>query len=286
MKKLFLLDYKDIEDNDELLEINNSVYQIFKRYTLGIADYENNELTEAIFNRLGWSNRYKDTIFSFFRIICAVIEVYSDSNIIRLDNGSIIKFYYNNNMLNYKIDSKKSDKYKYTKSILYEKATENGQSLKKLIDLIFADTEIFDLLKKLAKITDSLSNFTPHPGYKFNQSKGLLTDVADSLNLMIDKIQECIDNNAELVYGDKYNEKVGINELKKWKEWFITNQSVYCLNNFYMVTKENRIKGIQLFNGQSLSKPLPRTRDEIKEYLAKIIKLLENRGEMMNESIH
>ena len=45
MKKLFLLDYKDIEDNDELLEINNSVYQIFKRYILGIADYENNELT-------------------------------------------------------------------------------------------------------------------------------------------------------------------------------------------------------------------------------------------------
>lgn len=111
MKKLFLLDYKKIDDNNELSRINNSVYQILKRYALDIVDYENNELTEAIFIRLGWSNKYKDTIFSFFRTICAILEYFSKENEIKLDDGSRIVFYHQNNILKYKINE---NEYQYS----------------------------------------------------------------------------------------------------------------------------------------------------------------------------
>lgn len=77
MKKVFLLDYKTIDDS-HWNNPDNPVLQILERYSKGIGDYEQNELTEAIFIRLGWSNKYKDTIFSFRTIICKIIEVYSE----------------------------------------------------------------------------------------------------------------------------------------------------------------------------------------------------------------
>ncbi len=102
---------------------------------------------------------------------------------------------------------------------------------------------------------------------------------------MVDKIQDCIDRNEDLVYGNKPYEKVELDKLKKWKEWFINNQFSYCLNGFYEVTKDNKIKGKKLFDGQSLKKPLPETREEIMEYLNKIKALLIQRGETMDKSI-
>lgn len=63
MKKLFLLDIKKIDDN--LQQSENSINKTFQRYESKIGDYENNVLTEAVFIRLGWSNKYKDTIFFF-----------------------------------------------------------------------------------------------------------------------------------------------------------------------------------------------------------------------------
>lgn len=99
-------------------------------------------------------------------------------------------------------------------------------------------------------------------------------------------IQECIDNNDKLKYGNQSYGIVQLSELENWKEWFITNQSAYCLNNLYTVTRENKIEGIKLFNGQSLTKLFPETKDEIIQYLGNIIEILNKRAKMMNESIH
>lgn len=287
MEKIFFLDYKMIDDSN-LSEIDNSVLRVLKRYYLNIWDYENSELTEAIFNRLGWNNRYKDTIFSFFRTICGIVECFSkiDEYKILLDGGAILIFYYDNNSLKYEINGNKSDKYQYNKSLLYKKATENSQSLNTVMKYIFKDTLIFNELKDTAELTDSLSNFIPHPGYTFNQAKGFLKDVADSLNLMIDKIQECIDGNVDLVYGNKPYEIVKLEQLKEWQTWFINNQSSYCLDGLYKIGQDNRLEGIKLFNGQSLNKPLPTNREEIRQYLCNMNELLRKCGKAMNKSFH
>lgn len=63
MKELFLLDIKKIDEN--LVQSENTIYKTLQRYSCNIGDYENSVLAEAIFIRLGWSNKYKDTIFSF-----------------------------------------------------------------------------------------------------------------------------------------------------------------------------------------------------------------------------
>ena len=142
---------------------------------------------------------------------------------------------------------------------------------------------IFKKLEEVAELSDSLSNYMPHTGYPFNQAKGCLLDVADYLNLMVDKIQECIDKNIDLKYGDRSYETVELKALKSWQHWFIENQSSYCLNDLYSV-KNDKIFGKKLFETQSLQKPLPETEEEILDYLDNIITLLSNRGKMMDES--
>lgn len=84
MKKLFFLDYKTIDEFGKLPEDTNSVLNILKRYSLEIGDYEKNGFTKAIFNSLGWNTQFRDTIFSFHRIICKTFEVYSNENEIKL----------------------------------------------------------------------------------------------------------------------------------------------------------------------------------------------------------
>lgn len=284
MEKLFFIDYKKLDDAD-LFKIDNPILRVLRRYSLYISDYENNELTEAIFIRLGWSNRYKDTIFSFFRTICVVLEFYSKICKCKLNNGAEMIFYHDNNSLKYKIDNIEKDRYQYKKSLLYEKATEEGQTLKKVMDNIFRDNLIFPLLKEIAELTDSLSNFTPHPGYPFNQAKGLSNDVLDSLNLMVDKIQACVDEGKELKYGNEPNKTVKLEQLKEWHSWFKNNQSVYCLDGFYEITDDGNLKGVKLFENQSLNNVFPKDKKEIIQYLQNMKELLYKRGKAMNKSI-
>jgi len=284
LEKLFFIDYKKLDDAD-LFKIDNPILRVLRRYSLYISDYENNELTEAIFIRLGWSNRYKDTIFSFFRTICVVLEFYSKICKCKLNNGAEMIFYHDNNSLKYKIDNIEKDRYQYKKSLLYEKATEEGQTLKKVMDNIFRDNLIFPLLKEIAELTDSLSNFTPHPGYPFNQAKGLSNDVLDSLNLMVDKIQACVDEGKELQYGNEPNKTVKLEQLKEWHSWFKNNQSVYCLDGFYEITDDGNLKGVKLFENQSLNNVFPKDKKEIIQYLQNMKELLYKRGKAMNKSI-
>ena len=230
MKKFFFLDYKTIDDS-HWNNPDNPILQMLERYSKGIGDYEQNEVTEAIFNRLGWSNKYKDTIFSFRTIICKIIEVYSEENVIKLNDDKRIKFYFKENTLRYEINGQQNDKYQYSKKILYEKATNEMIALNQIMNKIFEDEKLFERLKIVAGLVDSLSNFTPHPGYPFNQVKGNLDNIADNLNLMIDQVQKCINDNKDLLYGNNYKIKVTV--LLKWKKWFVRNQESYCLNNIY-----------------------------------------------------
>ena len=140
-------------------------------------------------------------------------------------------------------------------------------------------------MEEVAKLLDSLSNFTPHPGYPFNQAKGCLSDLADSLNLMIDKVQACINAGDGLKYGNNNNEIIELEKLKIWRKWFIDNRSVYCLDELYSI-ENGKIKGKEFFTGQSLSQPLPEDEKEMDEYLDTIIGFLLKRAEMMDKSFH
>lgn len=290
MKKLFSLDYKTIDDFN-FSDKENSIFQILERYSLDIGDYEQNEFTEAIFNRLGWSNKYKDTIFSFRTIICKIFEYYSSEknsseNEIKLNSGSQIIFYFRNNMLEYKINGKRKDYYCYNKSTLYGKVTDEENALHKVMNLIKKDKQVFERLNTVAGLVDSLSNFTVHPGYPFNQVKGQLVDVSDSLNLMIDKIQNCVDINESLYYNiGKQQFKVEVEKLREWKEWFIKNQKSYCLDDIYEITDQQKIVGKKLFANQTLEHNLPNNKEEIVEYLTNIERILCERAKKMNNSI-
>lgn len=280
MKKLFLLDIKKLDENLE--GIDGPVEKVLKRYELNIGDYETCEFSEAIFIRLGWSNKYKDTIFSFRTIFCKIIEIYSMDKELKLKNGQRIKYYFENNTLKYEIGSEM--KGAYTKARLYNKAIDDEEcKLKKLLDEI-KEKDIYKKLEEVAELLDSLANFTPHPGYPFNQAKGCLSDLADSLNLMIDKVQKCIcDGNG--LKDNKENEIVKLEKLKIWKKWFIDNRSVYCLDELYSIDNE-KIKGKEFFTGQSLNKPLPTKEKEMDEYLDSIIGFILKRAEMMDKSLH
>lgn len=282
MKKLFLLDIKKFDENLE--GIDGPVEKVLKRYELKIGDYETCEFSEAIFIRLGWSNKYKDTIFSFRTIFCKIIEIYSKDIELKLDEKSI-KYYFRNNTLEYEIGGKSENNYLYTKAKLYDKAIYDKKcKLKKLFDKI-KNKDIYKKLEEVAKLLDSLSNFTPHPDYPFNQAKGCLSDLADSLNLMIDKVQACINAADGLKYGNNNNEIIELEKLKIWRKWFIDNRSVYCLDELYSI-ENGKIKGKEFFTGQSLSQPLPEDEKEMDEYLDTIIGFLLKRAEMMDKSFH
>lgn len=280
MKKLFLLDIKKLDENLE--GIDRPVEKVLKRYELNIGDYETCEFSEAIFIRLGWSNKYKDTIFSFRTIFCKIIEIYSRDTELEF-KGQKIKYYFRNNTLKYEIGGEM--KGAYTKAILYKKAIYDEDCiLKELFDKI-KKKDIYKKLEEVAKLLDSLSNFTPHPGYPFNQAKGCLSDLADSLNLMIDKVQKCICDGDGLK-DNKENEIVKLEKLEIWKKWFIDNRSVYCLDELYSIDNNEKIKGKNFFTGQSLIKPLPENEKEMDEYLDGIIGFLLKRAEMMDKSLH
>lgn len=281
----FMTDYKMI-DKYNITGCNDSIERMLKRYSLGIGDYENNKLTEAIYIRIGWSNRYKDTIVSFRNVLYSAMECFSnprnDINYrITLDDGAEVRFY-NKNSLKYTINGKDKEKYCYSKAKLWEKYQDETQIIHKVMSNIFKCDDIVDHLKEVAELSDSIANFMPHPGFPFNQAKGCLADVADSLNLMVDKIQDCIDKKEELEYGESF---VKLEQLEMWKNWFIDNQKTYCLDDFFDV-EGDRIIGKKLFDKQGLSHPYPTDIKELKDCLSEIICRLDNRAKEMSKLAH
>lgn len=277
-ENLFKMDYKVL--HDELTE-EIPIIRLLQRYFLGIGDYENNILSEAIFIRLGWSNKYKDTIINAYFIYLSILSIIS-----RNEN---CKCKYMCDWNDGKLHYKKREELEYNEDIYYSKketivknSLDKKYFLNELLVAISNEEDIYRKLNELAKLNDSLSNFTPHPGYPFNQAKGCIPEVADSLNLMVDKIQKCIDDKSNMSYG-KYG-VINLDKLKEWKEWFIKNRSVYFLDAFYSVTGEGKIKGTKLFSGQSLDCPLPNNENDVLKSLQEINKLLSERANKMSNS--
>ena len=291
MKNLFTLDYKKLEDK-VWNNLDNPVLQMFERYSLNLGNYGENELTEVMFNRLGWTAKCTNTIFSFYTLIFRIIEVYSHENIILIKGGNRIEFCYIDNVLKCSVDGVYRVKESYAKKNLYKKAIDGFQPLKLVLDKIFEDSEVFSSLKTYASLVDSLSNFTPYPEFPFSHVMDCLSKSGDDLNLMVDRIQKCIDDKSALSCREYLKTKgnsifivkeICLKDLRVWKKWFVNNRSLYCLNGLYELV-DNRIEGVKLFEGQSLTKPFPSNRNEILEYLNNVNAVLIKRGKSMSMS--
>lgn len=125
----------------------------------------------------------------------------------------------------------------------------------------------------------------PCPGYPYNLIKGCLTDVKDYLNLMVDKIQACIDSNEDLIYySGKYKNTLKLEKLNEWKNWFIKNQKAYHLVDYYFI-ENDKIQGKPLFKKQSLLYPVPLKKEEIRNCIKEMVRRINNRANSISEDL-
>lgn len=271
-KNFLLTDYKTLcssfRQND-----GDAIHRLLERYKNKVGDYEKNELSQAIFIRLGWDYSYTDTIFNFYFIYLLALDIISKQD--DCDCEYICDFKIEEGKLYYrkKTNSKDNKKCNYycKKETIVEKSLNEKMFLFCLRNELKKDSKLFRKLERLAHLNDSFVNFMPHPGYPYNQEKGT-SNILDSLNLMIDKIQ-IQSTNLEDDKIKKMNED--------WKNWFIKHREDYCLEGFYSINEG----GIQGTNFLTNGNPIPTNRDDLIEYISTLISKLEERADLINERL-
>lgn len=282
----FLLE--DLKNRYGFHQYHTGIDKILKRYQLKKGSFEYSEYSSAIFKDLGWQNNSaKDILTPFWRIFSAALVFFSKNHEFKrgqwcleeveptyiLDNDNCLRYrtYYD------KIQNKNG--YPISKEKLglryHERNTTHCNN-------IIGTVEIFPDLETLSLISDSIANFSPCPESPFNAVKGLLPDVCDYLNLMVDKVQSFKDMNKDLDYIDSDGSKrtVSNSQVVKWHEWLICNRESFCLEDYYTI-ENNTIKGTPLFQGQSLNNPLPKSKKDIESALRRIIQIIYSRNEKM-----
>lgn len=276
---------EDIKKYDGLHEYA-PIPRIMKRYELVKGDYEYCEYTAKLFDKLNWESRTKDIITPFWRILTAALVYYSSK--FELYRGKwrtdIVRptYLFNHKCIYYRTEFNKRDgtvglplsKLKIGTKYFEEESTIH-------FEYVNAVALKYNGLSSLAEITDSIANFAPCPDSPFNSLKGLLPDVCDFINLMIDKLQYCIDNNVCIDLNFK-NDKIhaNINKIREWHDWFKVNREKYFLQDYYYIDGE-RLIGRKLFASQSLLSPLPESDVEIRECIHNMVKIIKNRGHLM-----
>lgn len=250
--------------------LKDSFERMMKRYSLKNGDYENSILAEAFFLRLGWNNDYKDqigTLWSIFQASAAYESLHNNWTYNSISHGICKQFLYtldkNNSLEYWHWDVNRNWKKNHvSKTFIGRKFFDKNTIHSKKIEAIIGK---YGRLNRISELTDSIANFMPCPGTPYNQLKGILPDVKDFFNLMIDKIQKCLDENKDLTYF--YNNKsivVDLKTLEDWHSWFVKNRERYCLSLFYSYDDTSgRLIGNPLFDGQSLDNVMPKTEKEI-----------------------
>lgn len=276
--------YQDIKIYDGLQRFTDPIARMMKRYEMKRGSYEYSTWTAGFFDELKWCSNTKDIITPFWRIFTSALvfcsakyEIYRGkwkAENIRptyiLDVENCIRYRTEYDKRDDKIGlpiSKEKLGCKY-----HEKNTNHYEYIRKTVLL-------FNGLMELAELTDSMANFSPCPETPFNTLKGVVPDVCDFLNLMIDKIQLCVDANIGIEYemfdGTVYSADAV--QVKKWHKWFVDNIEKYCIGEYYYIDGE-KLVGRPMFETQSLNHPLPSTEKEIQQCIESIIRIIKNRG--------
>lgn len=292
-KEFLLFDNKRLVP--EMLEYSEDSFRLLMKFfyvsqgNFG-RDFESREVVKTVFQKYGWEHQYCDVINSFYCLFVRSLVRFSDLNKQRTE--SIFRELgkkWNCNL--YGLGNKTELQIAMCgqlgdcgKRKFAEKYLEENNLQRNIIDKYYFKHDAHNNVKEFSARCHCIANFMPCPPHdnkerSFNQVKGVLPDVKDFLNLMIDKIQICIDNNEKLIY--KYrdsDEEITLVTLKVWKKWFIENRGKYCLEDYYEITEEGKIKGIPLFEGQSLGdKALPEN-DQMDMCINSIIEKINNRA--------
>lgn len=278
---------EDMKNYDGLKEYRNAIDRMMKRYELGKGSYEYSMWAEPLFMEMKWESVTKDIVTPFWKIFTAALVNYSCRNEFvcgkwRSENVRPTYIFVDNSIY-YRTEYNKRNEeigFLLSKAKMGLKYHEGSTVHSKYVETVMLE---FRELIELSEITDSMANFSPCPDGAFNTLKGLLPEVSDFLNLMIDKIQHCSDEEVGLEYvdfkGNIYCASVG--QIKEWHDWFKENRERYYLQDYYDIDGEILI-GRALFSGQSLSNPIPKTAEEIHECAKKIIKIIRNREQLMS----
>lgn len=278
---------EDMKKYDGLKRYRRSIDRMMKRYELKKGSYEYSVWAEKLFAEMQWKSDTKDIITPFWKIFTAALVYYSSQN--EYFRGKWRKekvrptYIFVDNSIYYRTEYNKRDAeigLPLSKAKLGMKYHEGTTVHSKYVDAVILE---FNELIELAEITDSMANFAPCPEQPFNSLKGLLPEVSDFLNLMIDKIQFCIDKGVDLEYIDNESKVyyASIEEIKKWHEWFKINREKYYLQDYYDIDGE-RLIGRALFSTQSLSNAIPQTVEEIHECARNISRIIHNRELLMS----
>lgn len=277
---------EDMKNYDGLKEYENAIDRMMKRYALRKGSYEYSVWAEKLFAELKWESVTKDINTPFWKIFTAALVDYSRRNEFfrgKWRNGNVRPTYiFVDNSIYYRTEyDKQEDKIgcPLSKEKIGSKYHGELTIHRKYVEAVISE---FKELVELAEITDSMANFAPCPDSPFNALKGLLPEVSDFLNLMVDKIQFCTDEGVALTYVDFKKDRyfASIEQIKEWHNWLKENRERYYLQDYYDIDGE-RLIGHALFSAQSLSYPIPQTTEEIHECADNILKIIHNRKRLM-----
>lgn len=274
-----------------IASLPDSFDRIMKRYEFEKGDYENSVLAESAFIRLGWSSISKDIINSFWGTFTYALVKLSEENTWTYSDvskgqctDSVYSFDndFNITYCAWNPKTKIWGEYPLSKKVFGTKYFLHGNIHQEKAQFLL---EEFPEFKEFSNICDSIANFMPCPGYPYNLVKGCLTDVKDYLNLMIDKIEDCIDSNKDLIYySGKYKYTIKLEKLNEWKNWFIKNQKAFHLTDYYLI-ENDKIIGKPLFENQSLSYPIPLTKEEIRNCVKETVRRIKNRANSISKDL-
>lgn len=280
---------EDIKNYDGLNQYNRTIERMMKRYELKKGSYEYSIWAKKLFAEMQWESVTKDIITPFWKVFTAALVWLSSQNEYyrgKWRNKTVRPTYiFVNNSIYYRTEYNKIDDengFPLSKATLGTKYNEGTTVHSKYVDAVMLE---FNELIELAEITDSMANFAPCPEKPFNSLKGLLPEVSDFLNLMIDKLQICLDEGVGLEYMD-YGGNVYcacVEEIKMWHNWFRVNQEKYYLQDYYDIEDE-KLVGRPLFSTQSLLNPIPQTAEEIHECAGNISRIIHNREIRMSST--
>lgn len=265
------------------------IMEFFSTNNKTIGDLENSKYNQDIYENLGWQDeKCFDVISSFWTIFaCAVIREVHDNK----EYGQSKRFYNFPDYINYSTPWIPGGKNGYIndKGKRQDSFPERYLKLFRTMSIVNSTISSYPKLNEFAMLTHSVANFMPCPPSPYNAAKGLVKRVHDFIPLFID----LIDAHCELgesVTNRECQFEVNLETLQSWKNWFVSNRRKYCLEDYYYIyTGKNNIehiKGIPFFKSQSLSNPLPRTKNEIEECLDEMIKRIYARAFRLTNPNH
>lgn len=283
-KKLLKDKKKDLPLNDQGDSIK-LIMEFFSANNEDTGHLESLKYNQDIYESLGWQDEiYFDIISSFWTVFaCAVIREVNDNKEYRWSKPHCNFPDYINYLTPWIPGGKNG--YKNGVGIWQPSFPERYLEPRiRIVSIVNSTISSYPKLNELASLTHSVANFMPCPSSPYNAAKGLVRKMHDFIPLFIDLIDAHCEQGKSITYADPQGRQVEVNvtTLQDWKEWFITNRSKYCLEDYYYIytDKDNNdhIKGIPFFKSQNLSYPLPREENEITECLDEMVKRIRVRA--------